>query len=301
MFSVIIIPDGARSPAGEHRLEPGQTLRFGRTLPAGAGLSVPHSSVPRAAGELTATGAFWVLTNFSSALTYVVENPESAGERIRVAPGRADAPVPFEFARVILCESDRRAGFDVLAPRHDYLAHPEPPGPAGGFGPTVPDIPEARWAAPPATAGPGHDRVPGPAAGHGPEPAGPPGGPGLDEPLPLPCPLDRTRRYFLVLAALCEPRLRGDAAAPVPTPGELARRLRGVWPQVSERAVTWNLDYLALKLRLRMPGAPPPREGDEAGRSGWLAELALRFDLVREEHLGALDGELAPPDGPTGG
>ena len=120
----MIVPDGCRGPEEQYRLEPGHTLRFGRTAPAGNGLTISHPAVACAAGEITATGAFWILTNFSSDQTYTIENPEGAGEHIRVAPGRADAPVPFEFARVGLCtgESEPGCGFDVLAPRHDYLA-----------------------------------------------------------------------------------------------------------------------------------------------------------------------------------
>ncbi|NGO71820.1 hypothetical protein [Streptomyces boncukensis] len=276
MFSVIVVPDGCRSPAGQHRLEPGQTLRFGRAAPADAGLAIPHPRVPRAAGEITATGAFWVLSNFSRDLTYLIADPEGEGEHLSVGPGRADAPVPFEFARVTLADGERsaagrapaygtgqgpyagagrgegrgagRPGFDVLAPRHDYLGAPDT----------------------------------GDGAGTAPE-----------EPLPVPFPLDHSRRYFLVLAALCEPRLRGGAPdAPPPGVAELGARLRGVWPGVSAAAVAWNLGYLALKLRVPLPGGVG---GDGAGVEAReaLAALALRLDLVREEQLGVLDGQVA--------
>ncbi|WP_307808306.1 hypothetical protein [Streptomyces oryzae] len=275
MFSVIIVPDGCRGPEEQHRLEPGHTLRFGRTAPAGNGLTISHPAVACAAGEITATGAFWILTNFSSDQTYIVENPEGAGEHIRVAPGRADAPVPFEFARVHLCaggsgpggpglgESRPGCGFDVLAPRHDYLT-------------------------------PGGSLIGGPVSG------GAVGGAVLADdgardaedwsfdPFPRPYPLDHTCHYFLVLAALCEASLRaGDAAAaaPVPDVAELTQRLRPVWPDVTPAAVTWNLDYLRLKLRLRTPDDPGTvREA--------LVRFALRFDLVQEGHLAVLDGQL---------
>ncbi|MDJ1135985.1 hypothetical protein [Streptomyces iconiensis] len=296
MFSVIIIPDGCRKPEGQHRLEPGQTLRFGRTAPPDTALTVAHPGVAPAAGEITATRAFWILTNFSRDQTYVVRNPEGAGERIRVAPGRADAPVPFEFARVTLRADGRSAGFDVLAPRHDYLAYPESPGGLGH--------PEG-----PGTPGGAEDCVRGGRSGargrggrggssgdRGPWEWREEADVGPDDPSPLAFPLDRTRRYFLVLAALCEPRLRGGSCATSPTVEQLVGRLRPVWPGVKPAAVAWNIDYLGLKLRLPPPGNPPGarpdgRFADDALRESLVAH-ALRFDLVREDHLRVLDGQL---------
>ncbi len=318
MFSVIIVPDGCRGPEEQHRLEPGQTLRFGRTAPAGSGLTLSHPAVPCAAGEVTATGAFWTLTNFSRDQTYVVANPEGAGEHIRVAPGRADAPVPFEFARVTLCADDSALGgvhggayegtlggapeglgggpgrgFDVMAPRHDYLT--------GGGGRS--GLAGGALGGDGAAGGHGLD---GAGGAHGADRTGTAGrlsrvderdaADGVDaagdaedwrfDPFPRPYPLDHTCRYFLVLAALCEAGLRtGDAAAPVPTVEELTERLRPVWPGVSPSAVSWNIDYLRLKLRLRSP------EGDTATREA-LSRFALRFDLVHEGHLAVLAGQL---------
>ncbi|UNZ17703.1 hypothetical protein HC362_12190 [Streptomyces sp. 891-h] len=275
VFSVIIVPDGCRGPEEQYRLEPGHTLRFGRTAPAGNGLAISHPAVACAAGEITATGAFWILTNFSSDQTYIVENPEGAGEHIRVAPGRADAPVPFEFARVHLCAGESRpgCGFDVLAPRHDYLT----PGgsPLGGA------LAEGTGAG--ASAGAG--------TGIGGDGAATEGAHGAEDwtfdPFPRPYPLDHTCHYFLVLAALCEASLRTGEATPaqVPDIAELTERLRPVWPDVSPAAVAWNIDYLRLKLRLRTPDDPDTvREA--------LVRFALRFDLVQEGHLTVLEGQL---------
>ncbi|NSC23463.1 hypothetical protein FM076_20850 [Streptomyces albus subsp. chlorinus] len=274
---MIIVPDGCRGPEEQYRLEPGHTLRFGRTAPAGGGLTIAHPAVACAAGEITATGAFWILTNFSHDQTYLVENPEGAGEHIRVAPGRADAPVPFEFARVRLCAHDPRpgCGFDVLAPRHDYLTATglgtgTGPGSGSGAGAGFPDGPA------------------GAAGTDGAEGAG--GADGardwLFDPFPRPYPLDHTCRYFLVLTALCEAQLHsGDPAAPVPTVAELTERLRPVWPEVTAADVTWNLDYLRLKLRLR--------PSDDAGTvRESLVRFAIRFDLVHEGHLALLERQL---------
>ena len=285
MFSLIVVPDGCRGPAEQRRLEPGQTLRFGRAEPADVGLPIPHPDVPPAAGELTATGPFWTLSNFSRDRTYLVADPEGDGDHISVGPGRADAPVPFEFARVSLTEADAHSGFDVLAPRHDYLGYPDPPaatGPDGSGGPGGLG---------------GYGGYGGPGAYGG---SGAYGGPGNGsraggadaacDPFPVPFPLDRTRHYFLVLAALCEHRLRGaDGEEPPPSVAELTARLEAAWPGVTEADVAWNLDYLGVKLRLKLPA--PGLNGRRDTRDSLVA-LALRFDLVREEHLGCLDGQF---------
>lgn len=47
--------------------------------------------------------------------------------------------------------------------------------------------------------------------------------------------VDRTKRCFAVLAALCEPRLRGTPHAPLPTVDQVVDRLRPDWPAASSR------------------------------------------------------------------
>jgi hypothetical protein len=91
--------------------------------------------------------------------------------------------------------------------------------------------------------------------------------------------LDPTAKYFLVLVALCEPRLRDASSAVVPTTRQVVDRLRPLagCETLTERAVSFHIDYLArTKLRLR------------EGRRSELVSFALRFDLVRGEHLGLL-------------
>ncbi|MER6994556.1 FHA domain-containing protein [Streptomyces sp. NPDC000410] len=241
MFSIIVVPPPAAVSCEQIRLAPGETLLFGRGEPASPGsrhLTIRHGGVSRTAGEITATGTYWSLSNFSGCATYVVENPEGAGEHIKIAPGRMAAPVPFEFSRIVLPAADELLSFDVWAPRHDYADHGAP----------------ARDG----------DRT------------------------ALAFPLDRDKRYFLVLAALCEPRLRGEPHAPPPTVEQVVERLRPVWPEVSRTSVQWNIDYLAVKLRLK-PGpdtaGPGPRLN---GKKDSVVSLALRFDLVREDDLGVL-------------
>ncbi|WP_330240456.1 FHA domain-containing protein [Streptomyces sp. NBC_00525] len=243
MYTVVVVPGPGMAPRDKVRLAPGETLRFGREAvggaPAGACLGIPHEGVSRAAGEITATDTYWSLSNLSRTATYAVENPEGAGEHIKVAPGRLAAPVAFEFARVVLPAGHELVSFDVWAPRHDYAA-PDEAGRRDG------------------------------------------------EATALAFPLDRSKRYFTVLAALCEPRLRGEPYAPLPTVDQVVERLRPVWPAANRAAVQWNIDYLAVKLRLK-PGPDSCESGPRLnGKKDTLVALALRFDLVREDDLDAL-------------
>ncbi|NLU70455.1 FHA domain-containing protein [Streptomyces sp. HNM0574] len=247
MFSIIVVPPGSGAPDGQLRLAPGEALDFGRTVADGGSganrqLTIPHPGVSRHAGIVTASVAFWSLSNLSTGQTYVVENPEGAGEHIKVAPGRVAAPVPFEFARVVLPANGELLAFDVWAPRHDYRSS------TGGF--------------------PGQTTAPAFA-------------------------LDRSTRYFLVLVALCRPRLCGDPYAVLPTTDQLVDQLRPVWPGVSRSALQWNIDYLAVKLRLKEPAESADRGPRCNGKKESLVSLALRFDLVRESDLDVLRGAVA--------
>ncbi|MFJ5835651.1 FHA domain-containing protein [Streptomyces shenzhenensis] len=225
MYSIIVVPPPAmgddRRP--QIRLAPGERLAFGRPAP-GNDLAIPHEGVARRAGEITAQGTFWMLSNLSAHQTYVVADPEGAGEHIKIGPGRLDAPVPFEFSRIVLPAAGDLLALEVWAPRHDQLR-----GGADTTGDTTAPVYS----------------------------------------------VDRTKRYFAVLAALCEPRLRGDPHAPLPTVDQVVERLRPGWPAVSRTTVQWNIDYLAVKLRLD-------------GKKESLVSLALRFDVVREDDLTVL-------------
>ncbi|WP_415952478.1 FHA domain-containing protein [Streptomyces sp. KLOTTS4A1] len=241
MFSVIVVPPGGAGPERQFRIGSGERVAFGRAAAADGGLVIDHEGVPRAAGEITAHRSFWLISNFSTDQTYVVENPEGAGEHIKITPGRLDAPVPFEFARVVLPAGGDLLSFDVWAPRHAFRSADR-------------------------------SALPGPATA-----------PAFS--------LDPTKRYYAVLAALCEPRLRGAPRAPLPTVEELVERLRPTCPAISRTSVYWNIDYLTMKLRLRPEDAESGRRAN--GKKESLVSLALRFDLVRESDLVVL--------APTGG
>ncbi len=250
MHSVIVVPPSYGDPenrtADQIRISSGERLAFGRAAQDGGGLAIAHEGVPRIAGEITAHQRFWLLSNFSENQTYVVENPEGAGEHIKVAPGRLDAPVSFEFSRVVLPAAGDLLSFDVWAPDHAFRSV-DRHGLAGTL--TAPSFA-----------------------------------------------LDRTKRYFAVLAALCEPRLRGEPHAPLPCVEELVERLRPVWP--------WGQPLRGL-LEHRLPvreAAPAPRPGHggtgqaHQRQEGVLGLLALRFDLVHEGDLVVLAPAVSEVD-----
>ncbi|MBT2406573.1 MULTISPECIES: serine/threonine protein kinase [unclassified Streptomyces] len=221
-------------------LGPGAVARFGRGAPDHpVELLLGDRSVPRLAGEIRACDDHWQLSNFSSTQSYVVENPEGAGEYFRVAPRRIGAPVPFEFARVVLPSQGAPQSFQVFAPAHMYYdAMPLP--------------------ATPATA------------------------------TLMAFPLDESSTYFQVLVALCEPRLRDVSVSAVPTTRQVGERLRARpgLQEITEAGVNFHIDYLARnKLRVRQPAADGQRMD---GKREAVVSLALRFGLVREEHLSLL-------------
>ncbi|BCB90009.1 serine/threonine protein kinase [Phytohabitans suffuscus] len=96
-------------------------------------------------------------------------------------------------------------------------------------------------------------------------------------------PLDETSKYFKVLIALCEPRLRDPSSPVIRTVPEILDRL-GDGVGLSRSAVNFHIDYLA-RIKLRVKAVA----GDAPGKADWqrvaLVSLALQFDLVREEHL----------------
>lgn len=116
-----------------------------------------------------------------------------------------------------------------------------------------------------------------------------PTAPGAGTPTTAAFPLDRSAKYFLVLVALCEPRLRGSPLAPPPTDRQVVGRLRRVpgCENLTARAVAFHVDYLArVKLHLR-GDAVESSTGSVIGRESLVA-FALKFALVREEHLSLL-------------
>jgi hypothetical protein len=100
-------------------------------------------------------------------------------------------------------------------------------------------------------------------------------------------PLDQTSRYFLILVALCEPRLLDASSVVIPTVPEIIERLgRAGYPRLTRTAVNFHIEYLARhKLRVK------PADGS-GGKADWqraaLVSLALRFNLVGPQHRALL-------------
>lgn len=88
---LIHLPSAHRTePTTTRRLGPGETARFGRGTKAHpVELLLPDPAVSRLAGEIQVTEDHWQLTNFSTTHSYLVENPEGAGEYLRVPPRRS--------------------------------------------------------------------------------------------------------------------------------------------------------------------------------------------------------------------
>lgn len=121
---VVHLPEGnGGGTAVTLRLGPGERVRFGRgsaTTPVE--LRLADEAVSRLAGEIRATDDHWQLSNLSATHGYLVENPEGAGEYLRVPPRRLGAPIPFEFSRVVLpSRRETPLSFQVFAPDHVYL------------------------------------------------------------------------------------------------------------------------------------------------------------------------------------
>ncbi|MGW7431447.1 serine/threonine protein kinase [Streptomyces sp. NPDC054861] len=248
---LIHLPSEERTePTTTLRLGPGEAARFGRgTASHPVELRLPDPAVSRLAGEIRVTDDHWQLTNFSTTQSYLVENPEGAGEYLRVPPRRSGAPIPFEFARVVLPTRGSTVSFQVFAPDHVYLDAADPGG---------------RWGTGTLTA----------------------------------YSLDETATYFLVLVALCEPRLRDESAVHVPTTPQVVERIRNhpALTRLTPRAVSAHIQYLAEeKLRVHGPqDALPGRGVRRTGKREAVVGVALRFGLVREEHL-----RLLPPRAPS--
>lgn len=237
MRTILLQSESGGSEPVTLELSPGSEAVFGRgcgAVPVDFPLHRP--GVSRRAGVIRAAGDYWLLTNLSRSSTLVVENPEGGGEFIKVAPRRVGAPIPFEFARVVLPVAEGSCSFLVFALQHSFLDH-DPSESAMDGEPTVSAFS-----------------------------------------------LDESAKYFLVLVALCEPRLRDGSSSVIPTVPEVIARLRDVpgCAPMTRAAVNFHIDYLArTKLRVKPPSSPRKADWQRAA----LVSIALRFDLVREEHL----------------
>jgi hypothetical protein len=104
-------------------------------------------------------------------------------------------------------------------------------------------------------------------------------------------PLDETAKYFLILVALCEPRLRDSSTVGLPTADEIVQRLSAHehCRDLTRAAVNHHIDYLAVT-KLRVKDARPGAGERLDWKREALVSIALRFGLVRDEHR-----RLLPP------
>lgn len=115
----------------------------------------------------------------------------------------------------------------------------------------------------------------------------------VDAPKSSPFQLDEASKYFLVLVALCEPRLRGSSMAAVPSVQEVVDRLRqnDRFKDANRSSVNYHIDYLRERKLQVEQWAMYSENGRMHSKREALVSFALRYDLVREEHLAL----LAPP------
>ncbi|WP_256923492.1 hypothetical protein [Streptomyces sp. 13-12-16] len=108
--------------------------------------------------------------------------------------------------------------------------------------------------------------------------------------------LDMTSKYFAVLVALCEPRLRGSSMAAVPSVQEMVKRLKGTkqFRDANRNSISYHIDYLTDRKLPVSQWAKCVDEGRRHSKREALVAFALRFDLVREEHLGLLEPARLP-------
>ncbi|NHA00368.1 hypothetical protein G5V59_10410 [Nocardioides sp. W3-2-3] len=107
--------------------------------------------------------------------------------------------------------------------------------------------------------------------------------------------LDTDTKYFAVLVALCEPRLRGSSMAAVPSVQEVVARLRGSeqFRRANRSSINYHIDYLADQKSPVGQWAKYDDGGRMHSRREALVAFALRFDLVGEEHLALLPDRIA--------
>lgn len=102
--------------------------------------------------------------------------------------------------------------------------------------------------------------------------------------------LNEQSKYFLVLVALCEPRLRLSSMAAVPSVREVVDRLKTVpgFANINRSSVNYHIDYLRESKLALDEWSMSAHGGRMHSKREALVSYALRYDLVREEHLALL-------------
>jgi hypothetical protein len=207
-----------------------------------------RKEVSRLVGEVRVIDNYWSLTNHSRQ-TLVVSSIDDCGAFLRVEPGRAAVPVPFELAGVSWpCRQGELQLFEAFAMDSRYTGAAGPPADDGGETTATFRMSEGS-------------------------------------------------KHFLVLVALCEPQFRERDPLTAPSVTEVIERLQGTSAYAnggtSEHGVNSQIEYLAVKFRLRDPEASETVRRDDQKRLR-IISFALRYGLVRYEHLALLDPVAVP-------
>jgi len=104
---------------------------------------------------------------------------------------------------------------------------------------------------------------------------------------PISTRLDEASKYFFVLVALCEPRLRGSSMAAVPSVQEVVERLRCLeqFKDANRSSINYHVDYLRERKLPVKQWATSFEGGRLHSKREALVSFALRFDIVTSDHL----------------
>ncbi|MGW6681181.1 hypothetical protein ACWGBO_14995 [[Kitasatospora] papulosa] len=176
-----------------------------------------------------------LVSNFTTSVTYVIENLEGGIELVKARPRQLQVTIPFEMSRVLIPSGDNITELTVFG---------SPPSLMG-------EELSARAAGPPMVN------------------------------------IEEASKYFVVLVALCEPRLRGFSMAAVPSVQEVVERLResSEFRDANRSSINYHITYLADQKLPVGRWAKYMNEGRMHSKREALVAFALRFDIVREEHL----------------
>lgn len=225
---------GGSSTMERINLKDGDRLEFG--LSSCTGEFQPGA--PSCIGAFEVAGRQLRVSNFTSSVTYVIENLEGGTELVKVRPRQLRIVIPFEISRLLIPSGESIFELTIfgvpprLLPMDQAAAVPES------------DISK----------------------------------------------LDTESMYFAVLVALCEPRLRGSSMAAVPSVQEVVERLKGVdkFRGANRSSINYHIDYLTDQKLPVQQWSKYIDKGRMHSKREALVAFSLRFDLVREEHLGLL-------------
>lgn len=112
------------------RLRPGSSASFGTCLCGSCRYDILVRSSVHFAVAVTAYGDHWRASNLSSASPVIIADLEYPDQFVRVPPGRADIPVPFELAQIGSVMGEASDALTVFGPEPRTVHAAEHPCPA---------------------------------------------------------------------------------------------------------------------------------------------------------------------------